>query len=90
MSDNKRDVLTLEKIIMMIGQTEKYVIEQGATINNLQPIFDKYRLKVHTFDALAERMLYKDEHPHPDSHATPFYCMTKNNQTYDLNHDTCI
>ena len=44
-------------------------------MKDLEPIFIKYRLKVRIFDAVAEKMLYNYDHPCPDSHAQPFYCM---------------
>ena len=87
MKDNKRYILTREEIIMMMGKTEQYVIEQGATIQDLEPTFTKYRLKVRMFDACAERMLWKYDHPYPDSHAKPFYWMLKHNHTCVICHD---
>ena len=86
MSDNKRDILTRHKIIMMMGKTEKNFIERGATIRDLEPIFIKYRLKVRIFDAMNTR-IYKYDHPFPDCHAKPFCCMIKNNHIYVLNYD---
>jgi hypothetical protein len=77
MSDNKRHILTRQKIIMMMGKTEKDFIKKGATITNMEPIFIKYRLKVRIFDAFVENILYKYDPPFPDSHAKPFYCMIK-------------
>ena len=87
MSDNKRDILTRHKIIMMMGKTEKYFIKEGATIRDLEPIFIKYRLRARVFDAFAERMLYSYDPPAFDFHAKPFCCMIKNNHIYVLNHD---
>jgi hypothetical protein len=87
MSDNKRNILTRQKIIMMMGKTEKDFIKEGATIQNMEPIFIKYRLKVRMFDALVEKILYKYDPPFPDSHAKPFYCMVKDNHIYVLNYD---
>ena len=87
MKDNKRDILTRHKIIMMMGKTEKNFIKQGASIKDLQPIFVKYRLKVRIFDAFVKHIIYKYDPPFPDSHAKPFYCMIKNNHIYVLNYD---
>ena len=86
MSDNKRDILTRHKIIMMMGKTEKNFIERGATIRDLEPIFIKYRLRVRIFDAMNTR-IYKYDHPFFDCHAKPFCCMIKNNHIYVLNYD---
>ena len=36
MSDNKQNILTREKIIMMMGKTEKCFIKEGATIKDLE------------------------------------------------------
>ena len=87
MKDNKRNILTREKIIMMIGKTEKNFIKDGASINDLEPIFVKYRLKVRIFDAFAKHIIYRYDPPFPDFHAKPFYCMIKNNHIYVLNYD---
>ena len=86
MSDNKRDVLTRHKIIMMMGKTEKDFMERGAKIWELRPIFEKYRLKVRIFDAF-NKLIYKYDPPIPDFHAKPFCCMIKNNHIYVLNYD---
>jgi hypothetical protein len=87
MKDNKRKIITREKIIIMMGNTEKDFIKYGASIRDLEPICIKYRLKVRIFDAFVEKLLYKYDPPFPDSHAKPFYCMVKNNHIYVLNYD---
>ena len=88
MSDFKRDALTREtSISMMMGKKEQYVIEQGATIRDLEPIFESCRLKVRTFHAFTKRLIYKYDHTCPDSHAKPLYCMIKRNRNYVLNND---
>jgi hypothetical protein len=86
MKDNKRDVLTRENIINMMGKTATFVIEHGASIRDLEPIFIKYRLKVRIFDAF-EKMIYKYGPPCPDFHAKAFYCALENNHIYVLNYD---
>jgi hypothetical protein len=87
MKDNKRHVLTRDKIINMMHKTETYVIEHGASIKDLEPIFIKYRLRVRSFDAFTERMLYRYDPPCPDHNVQYFCCMTKNKQIYVLNYD---
>ena len=87
MKDNKRNILTLEKIIMLMGKQDKYLIKEGATLKNMEPIVIKYRLKVRIVDAFVERIVYKYDLPFPDSHAKPFCCMIKHNHNYVLNYD---
>jgi hypothetical protein len=87
MKDNKRNILTREKIIMMMGKTEKNFIKHGASIKDLEPIFIKYRLKVRIFDAFVKHILYRYDPQFPDFHAKPFYCMIQNNHIYVLNSD---
>jgi hypothetical protein len=86
MKDTKRNILTREKIISMMGKTEKKIIKHGASIKDLEPVFIKYRLKVRIFDAF-NKMIYKYDPLFPDSHAKPFYCMIQNNHIYVLNYD---
>ena len=87
MKDNKRNLLTRDKIIMMIGKTEKCFIKEGATIKDLEPIYIKYRLKVRIVDAFTKRLIYNYDHPCLDVHAKPFSYMLKHNHSYVLNHD---
>ena len=75
MSDNKRDILTRHKIIMMMGKTKKCFIKEGATIRDLEPIFLKYLLRAHIVDACIERMHYSYDPPVFDFHAKPLCCM---------------
>ena len=58
MKDDKRNRLTREKMIMMMGKQEQYCIKEGATIKHMEPIFVKHRLKVCIVDAFTKNMAY--------------------------------
>jgi hypothetical protein len=86
MKDNKRHRLTREKIINMMGKTEKSFIKHGASIKDLEPVFITYRLKARMLDAF-NKMIYKYDPPFHDHRAKSFYCMIQNNHIYVLNYD---
>ena len=87
MKDNKRDILTREKISMRVGKQGTYVIKEGATMKDLEPRFMKYHLKVRIVDAFTKRLTYKCDHTNPGCHAKPLCCMLNNNHTYVLTYD---
>ena len=86
MNYNKRNILTREKIIMMMGNTENNFMKEGAAMKDLEPIFVKYRLTVRIVDAVAKHIIYNYNPPCPDCHAKPFYCMIKNIHIYVINY----
>ena len=77
MSDNKRDVLTRHKIIMLMGNTDHTCMREGAAVSDLEPICITYRLRARVFDALPESMLYDYNPPAFDFHTKPFCCMVR-------------
>ena len=87
MKDNMRNILTLEKIIMLMGNKEQSFITEGATLKHMEPIFVKYRLQARVFDTVTKHILYTYDPPCPDCHAKPRCCMMKNNHSYVLKYD---
>ena len=73
MKDNKRDIFTRHKTITMMGNTEKALINKGASIKDVQPIFVKYRLNVRFVDAFAKHIIYRYDPPLSDFNDKPFF-----------------
>ena len=84
MSKKKRNPLTREKMIEIIGR--KDMLKNGATITEMDKVFKHYNIQARIFD-FFNRLIYKNEPETRNSHIQPFYAMVKNGHIYTLKND---
>jgi hypothetical protein len=82
---SQRYAVTREKILNIINRTEDN-IQDGLTIDDVLPFFQKYKLRLRVFD-LFYKMIFKYEPESFNEHNKPLYCMTDGDHIYTLNHD---
>jgi hypothetical protein len=82
---SQRYIITREKILNIIGRTEEN-IQEGLTIDDVLPFFEKYNLRLRVFD-LFYKMIFKYEPDHFNNNNKPLYCMTDGDHIYTLNHE---
>eukprot|EP00438_Fugacium_kawagutii_P012227 Skav223953 [mRNA] locus=scaffold798:243805:247131:- [translate_table: standard] len=84
MSEKTKKRLTSEKIIELINKKDFY--EKGASITDMQRVFEEYNIQVRIFN-FFNHLIYKYDPPKRNHHIKTFYAMVKNSHIYVLNHD---
>ena len=84
MSNKKRNPLTKEKIMEIIGR--KDILKNGATINEMDKVFKHFKIQARIF-YFFNKHIYKNEPETRNPHIQPFYAMVKNGHIYTLNND---
>ena len=84
MNDKRRDRLTRERIIEIIGRNDFY--SNGATINEMDKVFKHYRIPARIFDC-CENLIYRHEPEEANKKLKCFYAFVKNSHIYTMNND---
>jgi hypothetical protein len=83
LAKNKRNKVTRETILEIIGKTEED-IKEGVSINEIVPFFEKYNLQLRVFDDFMKPVFTYDP-PKRDHNFKSVFCMVKNGHVYTLN-----
>ena len=83
--DKKRNVITREIILEIIGKTED-TIKSGLSIDDMRPFFVKFKLSVRVFDKFY-KLVFRYDPPVRNNNNKTLYCMMDGNHIYTLNHD---
>ena len=84
-NDNRKQYITRDDILSIIGKTENEVIH-GLSIEDMLPFFVNFRLSLRVFNKFY-KMFFKYDPPVRNHHAKAMYCMMTDNHIYTLNHN---
>jgi hypothetical protein len=88
LSNRRRDVVNRANILNIIGKTEED-IEDGVSVNDMLPFFQKYDLQLRVYDDFMNPILIYN--PRKISHHNKvLYCMVKGNHVYTLNSNLSV
>ena len=76
--------LTREKILKLMNKTEEEFKEHGASVEDMKPVFEEFRLSVRLYNCFSKRVFTFD----PDKknkNNTALYGLTKGNHIYTIN-----
>ena len=85
-SNKKKDPMTRERILQLINKKEKHFKKHGASIDDMIPLFVKYRIQVRIIDQLG-RIIYRYDPEVRNPHIKPLFAMVKNSHIYTLNNN---
>ena len=83
--DKTKNVITREDILELLGRTEEN-IQEGLTVEEVKPFFEKYKLKLRVYD-IFYNLIYKYDPEVPNFNQKPMYCITDGDHIYTLNKD---
>ena len=83
--DKKRNFISRSMILEIIGKTEDNV-KEGIFINDILPVFEKFRLQVRVFDQFY-KLVFKYDPLIRNPHNKVLYCLMDSNHIYTLNHN---
>ena len=86
MNNKKKEPMSREMILKRINKTEQEFTESGASIDDMIPVFIKYRMRVRIIDQLG-KIIYSYSPEMFDRNIRAFYAMVKNNHIYTLNNN---
>ena len=84
-TEKKRNLITRETILDVLGRTEED-IKDGLSIEEVLPLFEKYKLKLRVYDVFYN-LIHKYDPEVPNLNHRPFYCVTDGDHIYTLNKD---
>ena len=84
MDYGKRNQLTREKIIEIIGRNDFY--SNGASIEEMDKVFKAFKIPARIYNSF-NKMIYKHEPEHNKRRIKPFYAIVKNSHIYTINND---
>ena len=73
-------------ILKLINKTEQEFTESGASIDDMIPVFIKYRMRVRIIDQLG-KIIFSYSPEMFDRNIRALYAMVKNNHIYTLNNN---
>ena len=86
MNNKKKEPMSRGMILKLINKTEQEFTESGASIDDMIPVFMKYRMRVRIIDQLG-KIIYSYSPEMFDRNIRAFYAMVKNNHIYTLNNN---
>ena len=86
MNNKKKEPMSRGMILKLINKTEQEFTESGASIDDMIPVFIKYRMRVRIRDQLG-KIIYSYSPEMFDRNIRAFYAMVKNNHIYTLNNN---
>ena len=84
MDYGKRNQLTREKIIEIIGRSDFY--SNGASIEEMDKVFKAFKIPARIYNSF-NKLIYKHEPEHNKRRIKPFYAIVKNSHIYTINND---
>ena len=84
MDYGKRNQLTREKIIEIIGRSDFY--RNGASIEEMDKVFKALKIPARIYNSF-NKLVYKHEPEHNKRRIKPFYAIVKNSHIYTINND---
>ena len=84
MDYGKRNQLTREKIIEIIGRNDFY--SNGASIEEMDKVFKAFKIPARIYNSF-NKLIYKHEPEHNKRRIKPFYAIVKNSHIYTINND---
>ena len=86
MDSNKRVKMSRESLLKDMGLSEEEYTANGATFEELEPIFNKYNIKYRVYDTY-HKLICENIPDHRNSRAALFCVMITDNHVYVLNDD---
>ena len=83
--DKTKNVITRETILEVLGRTEAD-IQDGLSIEEVLPFFQKYKLKLRVYDVFYN-LIFKDSPEVPNFNNPALFCVTDGDHIYTLNTD---
>ena len=86
MGDHRREKykLTKESILQLINETEDDFTTYGASIRDMIPVFEKFKIQVRIINEF-DRPIFIYDPPKRDHHIPALYALVKNNHIYTIN-----
>ena len=84
MDYGKRNQLTREKIIEIIGRSDFY--SNGASVEEMDKVFKAFKIPARIYNSF-NKLIYKHEPEHNKRRIKPFYAIVKNSHIYTINND---
>ena len=84
MDYGKKNQLTREKIIEIIGRSDFY--RNGASIEEMDKVFKAFKIPARIYNSF-NKLIYKHEPEHNKRRIKPFYAIVKNSHIYTINND---
>jgi hypothetical protein len=85
LGSNRREVLSREKLLELIGKTEENV-KDGCSLPDVIPFFHKFRIPIRIYDH-PFKCIFKYDPETPNTHFRVFYALIKDNHIYTMNYN---
>ena len=86
MGERRKQPLTREAVLNLIGTTENDFKTVGASIEDMSKVFREYRITARVYDYM-ENLIFSYDPPKRDHHYKTFYALVKNDHIYTINTD---
>ena len=86
MGERRKQPLTREAVLNLIGTTENDFKTVGASIEDMSKVFREYRITARVYDYM-ENLFFSYDPPKRDHHYKTFYALVKNDHIYTTNTD---
>ena len=85
LGSNRREVLSREKLLELIGKTEENV-KDGCSLPDVIPFFHQLRIPIRLYNHLFN-YIYKYDPETPNTHFRVFHGSIKDNHIYTMNYN---
>ena len=85
LGSNRREVLSREKLLELIGKTEENV-KDGCSLPDVIPFFHKFRIPIRIYGH-PFKCIFKYDPTTPNTHFRVFYALIKDNRIYTMNYN---
>ena len=86
MGEKRKQQMTRETVLNLIGTTEDEFKNVGASIDDMSKVFREYRITARIYDYM-ENLIFSYDPPKRDHHYKTFYALVKNDHIYTINTD---
>ena len=80
--------MTRENILKTLELSEEEFVKNGASINQMSRVFEKYKLSIRLFDLECNRIYKFEPTDYKHKGGQIFYGLAKNSHIYTINRDT--
>ena len=85
LGSNRREVLSREKLLELIGKTEENV-KDGCSLPDVMPFFHKSRIPIRIYNEFS-KCIFKYDPETPNTHFRVFHGSIKDNHIYTMNYN---
>jgi hypothetical protein len=85
LGSNRREVLTREKLLTLIGKDEE-TIKNGCSIDDVMPFFEKFAIPIRIYNDVS-KCIFKYDPLKRNFHFRVFYGLIKDNHIYTMNYN---